>query len=314
MNDMTLPAVIAEDLLPIVPDRPPFNAGIYTADQLSNEDYHRTDALSASGIKTLLQSPMHYKYQRDNPTEPTPSMLMGTALHMMVLEPDKVADSIIMSPDTDEEGVPKRPTKPQLAMPVKTPAAAKAIQFWGDFERRAAGKLVLTPSLYDRATHMAEAVKRHPIYAEMVDGQPELSFMWRDARSQTPCKCRYDYLRPDGIAFDLKSCVDASPEEFARSVASFRYHIQNAWYDNGHTHVKNESLRAFIFIAVESVAPYAVAVYVLEPNAIRFGYNRCEEALLLYDQAVKTGWWRGYPETVQPLQLPKWATTLVQTR
>lgn len=283
----------------------PFEPGVRT--DVPHDDYLKIDALSSSGIKRILQSPMHYRYDQDNPSEPTDSMLIGTALHMAVLEPDRFAAQLLVIPDD----APKRPTATQLKAAKPSPAALESIRFWSEFDTRAKGRLVLTAEQLAKVQGMAGAVRRHPVHGELLrDGAAEVSLQWRDARLDIPCKARFDYLRDDGIGIDLKSCVDASPDGFARAVTSFKYHYQNAWYNTGHEHLRDASLRAFVFIAVENTAPYGCAVYVLESNAIAFGARRCEDAMLLYKQAVETGYWRGYSERVNPIVLPRWATSI----
>lgn len=290
--------------------RPAFVPGVYTRHELANADYHAIDALSASGTKRIMQSPLHYRYDREHSTEPTDAMLMGTALHCAVLEPDRFEDEVIAVPDD----APRRPAARSANAKKPSLETLDALDFWRDFDRRAAGKTVLKAEAFEKVRHMAASVQRLPaVQTYLCDGEAEYSMLWNDARLGIPCKCRFDYLRPDGIALDLKSCQDASPEGFARAVAQFKYHWQAAFYNNGHEHVRDASLRVFLFIAVESVAPYCAASYVLEPNAIAFGANRVEEAMLLYRQATETGYWRGYSEKIQPVRLPRWATTLVES-
>ena len=119
-----------------------------------------------------------------------------------------------------------------------------------------------------------------------------------------------DSLRADGIAFDLKSTRDASAEAFGRQAGSMDYHVQAAFYNNAHEHLLDRSLQAFIFVAVENSPPYACAVYVTQANAMRFGIDQCERAMLLYAEARRSGYWRGYPEGIAPLQIPRWALTV----
>lgn len=282
-------------LEPTVPDQveaEPFEPGI--RDDLPAHRYHSIEALSASGIKRILQSPMHYRYDREHPKEPTDSMAMGTALHLAVLEPDRYAAEVAVMPDFNR----------------RTNAGKADYAAWIEQHQ---GFVVLTSDQVAQVEGMAAAVKRHPIYGElMTEGRAEVSLQWRDARfqDQVPCKARFDWLREDGIGIDLKSCQDASPEGFSRAVAKFLYHLQAAWYNNGHEHLLDRSLQAFIFVAVESSAPYGCAAYVLQANALRFGADQCERAMLLYAQARKSGYWRGYPETVSPLILPRWALSI----
>ena len=63
--------------------RTPFEAGI--SYELSNAEYHSIDALSSTGVKRILQSPMHYKWDRENPKPPTPAMAIGTAGYTAML-------------------------------------------------------------------------------------------------------------------------------------------------------------------------------------------------------------------------------------
>ena len=298
---LELASTVDQDARPAVP----FVPGMTT--DLSHEDYLRVEALSASGIKRILQSPMHYDFDRTQPRTETESMLVGTALHMAVLEPARFATSYAVAPDD----APRRPTAAQLNAKSPSATTVEAVRYWAKFDQETEGKTLLTAEQAARVEGMARAIRRHPAHDEFLcDGAPEVSLMWEDARLRIPCKARFDYLRPDGIAIDLKSCQDASLDGFARAVATFRYHYQHAWYNNGHEHVNGRSLKAFLFFAVESVAPFGCAVYVLPSNAVLFGNDRCEEAMLLYAQARKTGYWRGYSEKIQPLALPRWATTI----
>lgn len=283
-------------------EREPHVPGIRT--DLSNEAYHSIDSLSSTGIKRLLQSPAHYRWDMDNPREQTESMLLGTALHMAVLEPVLYADQLVVVPAS----APKKPTAAQRAAAKPTPAAIESMAFWGRIEaEQAAGKLVLTEAQHDRVSGMVRAVQRHPMSEMLTDGAAEISFQWDDARLGIPCRCRFDYLRQDGIAIDLKTTVNASAEDFAKSAANFGYHLSAAHYGNGHEHLLDASLKAFVLLAVENTAPYCVAAYVLESDAILFGKDRVEEAMLLYKQCRDSGYWPGYTERTLPLRMPRWA-------
>lgn len=61
--------------------------GIYTT--LSNEEYHGGPGISKSGLDLIHRSPMHFNYAKTaaNDNTPTPAQEIGTALHMLVLEP-----------------------------------------------------------------------------------------------------------------------------------------------------------------------------------------------------------------------------------
>ena len=75
------------------------------------------------------------------------------------------------------------------------------------------------------------------------------------------CKCRPDWISADGgILVDLKTTEDASPREFQRSIAKWRYHVQAGWYMAGIEAAYGTRPSGFIFIAVEKKPPFAVGV------------------------------------------------------
>ena len=66
-----------------------FAPGVHYA--LPFADYLAIDALSASGMKRLLQSPLHYQADRLVARKPSAAMNFGIAAHLLTLEPDRFA-------------------------------------------------------------------------------------------------------------------------------------------------------------------------------------------------------------------------------
>jgi hypothetical protein len=126
---------------------------------------------------------------------------------------------------------------------------------------------------------MGRTVLRHPAAAMLLGlpGKAETTHMWTDASTGLECKCRPDWLTDDGsIVVDLKTTKDASPRGFKQSVANYRYHVQAAWYLHGLEQATGKRPDQFIFICVESTAPYAVAVYAADAEMIERGtIRRC---------------------------------------
>jgi exodeoxyribonuclease VIII len=106
---------------------------------------------------------------------------------------------------------------------------------------------------------------------------------------------------------DIKTCQDASPEAFARSAASYLYHVQAAHYFSAAEHIRGETPRFWAFICVESEPPHSVACYVLPGAAVLAGTQLMSKALERYAAALAAGKWPGYPETIDTLPFPKWA-------
>lgn len=297
--------------LPVVIDEPKIDTGfgdrepgVYTADDLSNEEYHAMSALSSTGAKILAhQSAYHYRYLRENPKAATASMQLGTAVHIGILEPERFESAIVVIP----EDAPKRPSAREANAKKPSDATLAAVAWWKRFEAGAAGKLVFDAEDFDRIQKMIASVQRHEhAMALLEDGQRELSLLWRDGAYDVPARCRFDFFGNNMVAADLKTTVDASPEGFARQAANLGYHLSAAFYWGGAEAVLNESPRAWFWICVENVAPYATAVYACEPDALRAGMRLVNTAMGRFRVARSSNYWDAYPG-VKPLKFPRYA-------
>lgn len=267
-------------------DPHPNFSGIYYG--LAAAEYHAVEALSSSGVKKLLKSPSHYRFERDHPSEPTAAMTLGTAIHSIVLEQQESAQRIAVLPPLN------RRTKDGRAELDAFITANK-------------GKLLLSQEEFDRAIRCAAAVMEHPAAAQLLDGgERELSLFWTDGRYSVPCKARFD-CRNRGLIVDLKTCQSAAPDDFSRSIATFGYDVQAAHYFSGAEHVLNETPEGFVFIAAETEEPFAVACYVLGRQSIHVGMNKCDEALKRYQIALQTGEWPGYAAEITEINMPRYA-------
>jgi len=151
------------------------------------------------------------------------------------------------------------------------------------------------------------AVRAHPAAAKLLDGgEREGSMFWKDGQFNVPCKARFDAMNRGGL-IDLKTTVNAAPEEWGKQAANLLYHLQAAHYMNGAEAALNATPEFFAFVCVESDAPYAVACYVLPGAAISAGRVLCNIALERYAQALQAGVWPGYSPTIDVVPFPKWA-------
>ena len=265
---------------------------------MENADYHRHWAVSKSGLDQIAKSPLHYWARFLDPDrvwpEPTPAMRLGTALHTHVLELSQWDKQIAVAPAIN------RMTK-----------AGK--EEWAAFMNQAAAKrkTVITADDAAQVMAMGRAVMRHPAAAMLLGlpGKAETTHMWTDASFGLECKCRPDWLTDDGsIVVDLKTTKDASLRGFKQSVANFRYHVQAGWYLHGLEQATGKRPDQFIFICVESTAPYAVAVYAADAEMIERGHDEAMRDLAKLAVCKAADHWPSYSEQIEPLSLPGWMT------
>jgi hypothetical protein len=252
---------------------------------ISNEDYHADPAVSASHLKAIQQSPFHYFKRYVDPArvtvEPTAAMRLGTLVHTAVLEPYELSKRY--------GRCPSRATKAGKEMAAQLEAN---------------GIEAITDADWTLAEAMRDSVRNHAVAAELLsNGKAEQSFWWNDQATGLRCKCRPDWFY-DTTIVDLKTCIDASPESFAKAVVNFGYHIQASHYLSG----LHGSTR-FVFIAVEKTAPYCVGVYELDAAALSIGDSLRTNAMDSIVACRTANRWPGYSDaSVQTLTLPRWAS------
>jgi len=262
-------------------------------DDISNADYHAGPGISKSGLDLVHRSALHYwaRYidPEREPQEPTKALRMGSAIHGLVLEPDRFGEDFAVAPVCDRR--------------TKIGKAAYA-----DFLLDAEGKTVLSADEHELAKRIAESVHAHPTAAYLLsEGAPELSAYWRDEKTGELCRCRPDWSRPDGILVDLKTTEDAGYHGFRRSAWKWRYHVQAAFYLDGWTAAGNRQAEVFAFVAVEKSPPFAVAVYYASEDMVRLGREEYRADLDHFSACHKADQWPGYPTNLQQLDPPGWA-------
>ena len=104
----------------------------------------------------------------------------------------------------------------------------------------------------------------------------------------------------------MKTTVDASPEGFAKQVANFGYHIQEAFYRRVMA-IDGHDIDRFVFIAVEKEPPFACGVYELDWASRDEGVAAVEAALEMIQRAQTSGEFSTGYGALQTLQIPRWA-------
>jgi len=257
---------------------------------MTNKEYHAlTTHISNSGLSLVHKDTKKYwnKYLNPNRIEETqtPALLLGSAFHSLTLEPLKFVDEFAVLP----EGIDRRSNAGKLA--------------YAEFELKASGKGIINAETYRIIQAMKESVLGHKSAMRLLEaGVAEETFLYE--LDGVKCKCRPDFITVDDIIVDLKTTADASPDDFTRSITTFRYHVQNAFYVDGVKAVTDKELK-FCFIAVEKTEPYDVAVYYLNSQAVDKGREIYLKDLAIYKECLESGIW--FTDNIMELNLPQWA-------
>lgn len=254
-------------------------------------EYHARPELSSSLVKRAVDStPLHVLAYLNAPPKDTKATALGTVSHSAILEPSTLERLYVVL------------TKPNLRT-----NAGKAE--WAEAHERAAeaGQTVVSQEDFDRARFMRDAVHAHP-EARLVlsKGRPEVSVFVTDPETGCDLRSREDW-KPEGfdVIADLKTCRDAG-RWFANDAFRLGYPI-SAYHYRRIREIETGTACDFMWIAVESEAPYAVQTYYAPDDVLAWAEAKWRTAVRTLQECAWSGVWPGYPEQSRPLQMPAWA-------
>ena len=250
------------------------------------EDYRASPAVGKSDLDLIHRSPAHYRQAKEVPEPATPAMLWGQMFHALILEPDRFATTYAVLP----EGIDRRTKDGKLE--------------WSAWQEEHSGMVAVDKPTMVELTAMRDGLMFHPLMSTIQTALCERSVFWTD---DVPCKARPDMVTAAGFLADLKTCIDARPDPFARQCLTYRYYVQAAYYLDGYHAAVGEPAEGFLFVAIEKSPPYAVALYLANESMVDQGRREYGRDLETYAECLRSDRWPGYPADVMSLMLPVWA-------
>ena len=261
---------------------------MYKPEIITNAQYHGIKThISSTGVRTFRKNKKQFKYSLTNElVKQTKSMADGTAVHAFFLERDKFNCDFAIKPQD---------------MRLNT----KAGKEWAQEHQN---KIIIDSELGNNLYEMEKSFMDSPaklIY--QIKGKSELSYFWDD-NGLVKGKCRPDWISDDGnIIVDIKTTTDASPRGFQKSISTWGYHLQLAWYMRGLQKL-GIPCNEFIFIAIEKTPPFSIGVYSADREMILFGNQEINKLVVEIDKALKDKKFPDYTPEIMPLGLPPWMT------
>ena len=255
------------------------------------DEYVAIPALNGSSLLHLRRSPMQYRYHLDHPTPPTDAMILGTAAHRMILEPDKPGNIAVWGTDPDQK--------------------VRRGVVWEAFKAANADKMIVTKAECEAMIGMTVAShKCAPLmrYAG-AKGQNELSMVWRDPVSGRIFKGRIDKLIPGGAhdtIFDLKTTRSCQKFKFGNQAYQLGYYIKMALYANGYKALTGKDAKV-VLGAIESTPPYESAVYHCTSDTILQGLEDLDKILKTLAECEEKNIWPAAEVEETELVLPSYA-------
>lgn len=253
--------------------------------QITSEEYHseyRT-YLSSSDLRRILRSPAHYRAPSAPPTQ---AQEIGTLVHEKLLEPELWQKS----------------RRPSLKIDRRT-KEGKALADWQASQEAELGIKFVSEDLYNQVETLAHSVNASlGSTGLLTGGVAELSGFTE--LSGVNIRIRPDYLKDDVIV-DLKTCQDARPEAFVRSIFQYGYDVQASLYCAAAASIDGKQ-RRFVWIAIEKEAPFGVCIYEATPEVLARGRRLYEQAIEIYKQCSEWDHWPAYSTQIQQVTIPKY--------
>lgn len=263
--------------------------GIYY--DIPNEAYHAGPGVSKSQLDDIADTPAIYLWRKNAPvdTEKTKSLDTGTAFHCRVLEPEEFSKRFIIAPEFNRRtSAGKEEEKTFLEECART------------------GRTVLTAEEGRKIELMYQSVMALPLGQWLVEsaGYAESSVYWEDPETGILCRCRPDKIIPEfHWIMDVKTTADI--QRFRTDYYDYRYHVQDAFYNDGYRAQFGE-IPTFVFLVASTTAEcgrYPVEIFMMGEDAKLAGQREYRRNLQTLAECLNNDEW----PAIKTLSLPRWA-------
>ena len=264
----------------------------------TNAEYHGyREAISKSRLSNIAVCPAYFKWCEDNPTDPSDDMVLGSAFHKIVLEPETFDKEFMIMPHFDRRTKEVRLGYENLMNKVKGGAIT-----------------LITQEQYDTICGMRDSIMSNPYARKLINGNIEQSMYFTDDLTKVECKCRPDVWRKVAdrvVITDLKSAKSVMPNDFMRDCVKYHYDLQTAMYREGASKVLGvpKDNIDFVFIAVEKKPPYLLNILQADTYVIQKGEADFREYIGTYKECLETSNWysfNGKDNIINNLSLPSY--------
>lgn len=253
------------------------------------------DRISNSMLKTFLDWRPdfrdYYVLKTRRPDEPSASMWIGSAFHLLLLEPHKF-DLTYVYPE-DGKNYDRR-TKEGKAN-------------WQELSD--SGREVISLDDLKTIDGMRVASRRHEqliTALNMEGGIRERAFFCEDEATGLTLKGKPDLVLPNGIVVDIKTASDVSKDAWLNQARRLRYHMQAAFYLDCLS--RFTKAKTFVHAVVGTYEPYPVVMYRLSERAVDLGRQMYRSALQDLADCIESDDWIDPAEIgINEVDFPDWA-------
>ncbi len=235
--------------------------------------------MSASSAVRILEDIELWKYEKENPKPDTKATAFGSALHCLLLEPEKFDDNFIIATGA--------PINPRYGTPFKR--GSKSYDEWFETVKLQAGKKKLIfPEEYQELLIMQKEYKHLVDDLVNIKGYKlnrERPIEWIDEETKQPCTGFID-TEIAGIILDLKTTADMSEDTLYKKCQK-SYFIQAAVYADALRQIDDCQHPIVFLVFLRSKAPYTMKIVEVEKETLELGLKEFRKAIRIYQDCAK---------------------------
>jgi len=281
-----------------------------------SKEYHTDPRMQQSKLKLILDGVEEFKHALDNPKKPSDSQNLGSAVHVLILEPHRseVVQKVPKLNGQNRDGkifkflmegkgpdyfpvTDKKTKKQEKDVFYEVDAEEKDFIFkmgehYGHIFTSPESYLILDESEYEQAHRMAEAAFKNEDTRHILQCSQHYEKVHHFSYGDINFKCQLD---TQGHMFigDLKTTtVKNNDWDIKKEIRKYRYHFQAVAYAKVFGDKKfivdgpNPEFQYFILF-VRSVSPYAVFPIQLSQELFNEGYEQFDSACDIYNDCLK---------------------------
>tara|TARA_Y100001938_G_scaffold151136_1_gene246447 strand:+ start:219 stop:1016 length:798 start_codon:yes stop_codon:yes gene_type:complete len=255
--------------------------------KMRDRDYRNQTGYSQSDLRILVEKcPKAFRYHLDNPQPRSSSMMLGTAVHIALLEPDKIASEIAVTELKTRRG-----------------------QAWDTFKTENLNKeCILKADEWAHVLGCVDEIRQHPLWNQCLRDNPviEKPLFWSDPfNPNIKLKSKPDIVT-DTMVIDVKTTTDLS--SFHRNFFNYWYHFQASAYTRAVQQEYGGEPRQYKILAVETKGINLVKAFDIDDQVIEFGSMYWEKALSILTWCLREDRYPDYGDQANGyIGLPEWA-------
>src|SRR3990167_1343068 len=227
-----------------------------------------------SDLKAMALSPLHYAYNVEHKRAETKALRLGNAVDALCF-----GTCGVVGFDGQRRG-----------------------KEWQAFAAANAGAICLNKTEYEQVAGMSDALQRHHEALDLLSGERQKLLEWSINGRQ--CAGTPDAFTAGRIA-ELKTCRSAHPDRFVWDARRLGYAAQISWYMEGLLQSGRPRPDTAFIVAVESIAPHPVTVFVLTDRALDQGNRTWRLWFELLRACEESDAWPAYAEQAVPFDVPE---------